>query len=1095
MLVSVGLLMLLSSIAVMYMVQTRETVRKVTSSSLKNRARFLASSGLENVLSKDLTQLATGTSTLYRGEDWNGDYESSSLPVNQRSEDWNGNQNERLDREGLPVQYALSPSFPVDREPDNNKPDLIEIRQFSGAEQTKQRGFSGQLPSTFNGGSDTYSLKVRDNSTRLNVNSQNDNMKKVINRLYRHKQSLLGDAPPLKDPETPPGDAIWNFKNEQGGSLSNLHQLQEVLSADIYQFLAPHLVLDEHTWVDHSVIKPDPRQNKPPTSNDMNFEIQPRAPININRAPEFVLSALIQGIQAKPMEVRLTGEDPPHPNYRIASLGPITKTEALEIASAIVKYRKEENEPFETWNDFEQFIETKLVQNGIISKGKGYLMKAHFNPNTRLAKQNANRAGQWSWTVGTGGGPPGKILQKLDKSDFTYHTTEFSLYSTGFFEVRSLGRVTGENKVVRASTTLKARIRPYRIARHTSQYQFQKFQSGNNTTTAEYLTYPKFLNSNRASAQNRKRGVMWAGSLSLAPNHYSGSTPGSFAIHFNDRSSLSKMDRKLQTNPARAVDDLTPDGMLLSSDRERFFRIRPSEQSRSALSTRGWWLNDGAAVSLWWKPRINFPENGEITAELFHGWFLAERFSIELPFWMDTMMTGDNQLMAGNTSRGVHTEFRRKAIGKNGFFNTEIPGVHLGQAAGYRIRMYYKHEVAPPVNRPNGFYLDVSFEIFPDPPGGSHIWTGTHPEELQAPENLIAGRVLTILPESVLSQNNALNAGSWNHVVFNWKPETFPDLRYPNDRDGNSSNGIDTTQIQPPKRKLLAGNIFVNGNTSNNPIRKIWANQATEDTIDNPDQLFDKLRPYNMMLTAHLFRDRDNPSQLLHNTSYDPGKVRVIQRHAIENFSNHIWLGGTRMLTRPERNEKSVFAEGTIDAVQIHTNHSAAPPNPEDGFGNQDGRYPSSSDVTSPIYEGIFPRSDPDASVSEKQTTLVTGYQNTIDILLLAHTQYSPPEDQDKQFAFTFSTGSKSRSPNNTWNGGAESPEQLFGTNGDNNDQCMPEQLEICSGNNLSYQIRPKNMFAHERPHNNTPFFEDITIFYRIKDKSPILNVQYVSQQ
>jgi len=272
---------------------------------------------------------------------------------------------------------------------------------------------------------------------------------------------------------------------------------------------------------------------------NFNYKRQPRAPVHVNSARREMLVSVVEGLRARVFEItqrpvsQPNGMDRPYietrwfnPMYQTRHIpnpgGPNANAEgglstdlARRIVEEIVDYRngttridfrdddsspqRNYRGPFKTWPEFEAFVWQHIVRDvdgsmgGGVSNDVGYLLMAHFNPNTHFAKYNWDSAGKWTWisdgtdcSSGTCAWQGNRVF--IDKTDFLYHTTEFSFLPPQVFSVSSYGRVLGPEKRIKAEASLQAEFVVARYAKHTTQADFEINSA---STTFNMHTYPE----------------------------------------------------------------------------------------------------------------------------------------------------------------------------------------------------------------------------------------------------------------------------------------------------------------------------------------------------------------------------------------------------------------------------------------------------------------------------------------------------------------------------------------------------------------------------------------------------------------------------
>ena len=265
---------------------------------------------------------------------------------------------------------------------------------------------------------------------------------------------------------------------------------------------------------------------------NFNYSKQPRAPVSINSAEQELMAALMEGLRARVLEVTEREVNEPggttglpyiehrffNPMYQTrvipnpdgpnaAEEGGLSEGTVEEIVEAIASYRTGDTQiqfrgssgytgPFRTWAEFEAFVDQRIVQELGYSNDIGFLLKAHFNPNTRFGKFNGNTNAHWTW-ISDGkdcSSPPcdwqGNRVT-IDKTDFLYHTTEFTLQPPTHYQIASHGRVLGQDNSMQAQASVRALVQSHRVARHTTQADFEINQKEEVTETFNVTSYPE----------------------------------------------------------------------------------------------------------------------------------------------------------------------------------------------------------------------------------------------------------------------------------------------------------------------------------------------------------------------------------------------------------------------------------------------------------------------------------------------------------------------------------------------------------------------------------------------------------------------------
>lgn len=428
----------------------------------------------------------------FHGEDANGN------GLLEPEEDSNGNG--RLDVIDCPVDRALRPSFAATGPDGGVLLSEDSPRHGTSFEQADKGRYS--------------SLKVTESASKIYVNDSNPDLARMLNNLAK----ILG----LSGTE---GDEIVS-RRPDGSGYRMEEDLEDVL-ADRGSFRRLRDFVTTHAWVDPMVIRPlglegrwgkpalrspegegesqpgDPsgslRGNSSPASGALGpgellygydelhpraIELAPRAPININTAPEEVLTAVLVGLEGFTVSSSVrAAEDwqgdpslaPPAPagwglgyewmrqrvSYRSGTAGaigrivrtePITERKAREIARRILSHRL--GALFREWSDFEAFL-AGLVREGVLGPLEAAVLAANANPNTDLNDFNPDRA----------------LLRPVDKTDLLVSSTEFCFGSMGYFLVEALSVVPKRDGSF-ARRRMKRHIRCFDVYRETAQSQF-----------------------------------------------------------------------------------------------------------------------------------------------------------------------------------------------------------------------------------------------------------------------------------------------------------------------------------------------------------------------------------------------------------------------------------------------------------------------------------------------------------------------------------------------------------------------------------------------------------------------------------------------
>ncbi|MDQ7778821.1 MAG: hypothetical protein RDV41_03825, partial [Planctomycetota bacterium] len=548
------------------------------------RAQLLAHSGIEYALAQldsyDSTLLQRMT---YWGEDWDANGFDSLVPAsgypnngNGVVETANGNalQNSTLETFECSPEFALRPSFFYDSPtmPDGS-PDLVTVNE---AGVSRRRGYSGFLPSTYrqdppqNPGN-TFSLRVTNQNAKLDMNSLNPHMAAIINNLGAAlglTTTTLGNTIMANRPSVAV-DASTRLPTGGYASVCDAALLTVIgpvgsQARTDYDRLKRYLTVSNQTWVDTCVVAPKPQVALPtvgrPTSKqtddvwfadffgnnqfqgplryDYDFALQPRAPIDVNSAPRQVLIAVLQNLAARifivvPRGFRFaSGPELSYEGYLTRDTTPITAAQAGSIADAIITFRRglstinflgnaAATGPFGTWEQFDAFVDQRLVTPSLISLEQGQIIKANANPNTRLAKFNNDDAGRTGWVVpaGTYAAIPTVSYAYIDKTDLLnpappssigYYTTEFCFSSGGYFEIDSVGRVLDSQSEVAATSRIRAVVRAFHTVRHGTQRDFRV--NANSMSSARFGYLPESMGDVSSANMDIRDGAPTTGS-------------------------------------------------------------------------------------------------------------------------------------------------------------------------------------------------------------------------------------------------------------------------------------------------------------------------------------------------------------------------------------------------------------------------------------------------------------------------------------------------------------------------------------------------------------------------------------------------------
>ncbi len=407
--------------------------------------------------------------------------------------------------ETIPLRLAKYPSF--------------KAGTYSGATELAGLGYTGLISSERPDVQLSYAVKITSASSGINVNGGDPSAPitsgynaHLVTFLDRLREAMIADP-------TVPSDKVGATLGARilGGrpasGFSRLSDLTAILDRKEFEQLRPFLSV--RSWIDPTTIKPHPLAKLSTFTKaavgtirqTWNLEVQPRAPIDVNSAPEVVLAASLIGLSARTLEAK-------YGKFRTIDTPPIDAALAATIAAAIVTYR-ESIGPWRTWDKWDDFCDFLA---GSIS-GMNYVttdtlvayrariadvVRAATNPNSRLNKFNPNR----------------EFAHLVDKSDLLDYNCEFSLQPGGVFRFESEGRVTHSGRVS-ARSLIRAEIRIYSLVRHTTQLQFEEARTA--ATDADVMTWPGNLaDSARAAHED--------GQILLAPSRPAASGDQTFHL-------------------------------------------------------------------------------------------------------------------------------------------------------------------------------------------------------------------------------------------------------------------------------------------------------------------------------------------------------------------------------------------------------------------------------------------------------------------------------------------------------------------------------------------------------------------------------------
>ncbi|MBI4229405.1 MAG: hypothetical protein HY608_01060, partial [Planctomycetes bacterium] len=415
---------------------------------LQSRARLLARGGVEMALAR----LRGGVDPAdprwaYGGEDWDGDGIWAGTGYERTEQTY---ETTRLNVGDCPAEYALRPSFavitgaffagPV------RAPDLVWV-------DGRLRGFSGRLRGTAPGASAHYVLKVEDAGVKIDLNLPDAPVVSGRGRLARllDNLGLALAAQGIPDPVAGRGAAVVAYRvSRPGGRFSLLEDLQGAgLSIMEVERLRSYVAVGNPS---------DPTTVSPRFSSGSlaGLDPQPRAAVSLQGAARPVLASLLTlaGDAERAVDITQAEMQMGFGSYQIPmprATPRLTLVRATVLADALIARRAAD--PFDTWEEFRTWLET--LPTGI-TRDEAALVSANADPNTRLNKFN----------------PDAAMMRRLDKTDVTEPTTEFSLGGSGAASVGSVGRVLGPQGTLLARAGCEVSLRVFETRHDSTQAQF-----------------------------------------------------------------------------------------------------------------------------------------------------------------------------------------------------------------------------------------------------------------------------------------------------------------------------------------------------------------------------------------------------------------------------------------------------------------------------------------------------------------------------------------------------------------------------------------------------------------------------------------------
>lgn len=304
-----------------------------------------------------------------------------------------------------------------------------------GAPSRPDFAFTGNLGGTFSTSGDRFVVRVADTSSKIDLHARPEVVGPALDALGRAialERARTGAG--ADDPIKGRAGAIAAFVAARG-RLSSVRELAAVIGAAdaraLGDFVTVHGELDPRTW----------RATGERDARGYPLIVrEPRAPICANTASFPVLVAVFEGV---------TGRDGV----------PVTFAQAVLLARWIVAWREStdlDRGALTTWEKLARLMDGAALDAGLTRAQKSAVL-ANASPNFSVGELN----------------PDAVSLRLGDAGALVRGTTELSLFTSGVYEIDSLGRVLGpDESVVVGESALRAVVRIFEVARHTTQEDF-----------------------------------------------------------------------------------------------------------------------------------------------------------------------------------------------------------------------------------------------------------------------------------------------------------------------------------------------------------------------------------------------------------------------------------------------------------------------------------------------------------------------------------------------------------------------------------------------------------------------------------------------
>jgi len=588
-LVSMGMLGLLSLLAMAFVTITRAEQQVSHSFVDAVRARMMAETGIEWAIG--VMRSTQGGSPFSTPPEWNfpgpGGQEFMYYRDSTPGDDNQFAPSSKVLGMGIPLRRASRPSYLHGVTPPTFAPTAnLDDQVISGYHPPYTAPY---IPGAYAIRGDHFRLKVFDCTMKINLNMQAGTslelmLVTLVQALYDPEiSSILAETKRDPIPAAPgpimggPGglaQAIIAFRDLlPGGAFSRKEEILGVpgMTVDIWTLLRDYVTV--YGWPDDKVAKPVPGwpglgYYDASSSAQGTWGTQPRYPINVNAAPLEVLTAALAGLNGKRMVATLVG-----PQYRtkdvysLSDAAPIpasTYVQAKELAKAIVNRRRNVSGPgagpFRNWREFKTFLDTQKSVPAIGAE-LPELAWANCNPNSLCNRNNPDLSHRWRY----------EKLSLTSGASPVNSTTEFCLAATGAFEIESLGRVMDQLGNIVGQYEIASAVQIFELVRQTTQLDF-----------TDVPTSPVFAGTMSQPEATMVGGIQpspYEGYLQLQPLAIGATFPFTpeTATPFAGATSNEKVAGSIINSPPNgaAWGDVQADGIMCMRQRQREMQLGP----------------------------------------------------------------------------------------------------------------------------------------------------------------------------------------------------------------------------------------------------------------------------------------------------------------------------------------------------------------------------------------------------------------------------------------------------------------------------------------------------------------------------------------